>query len=254
MSTPQTLWVVGESFSRATVHPHLVTARQLREQLAAGPFPPDHAPIVIPGLGIDEHTWAELREAVTKAGARLADGPHRDTPRPVARHRVLKHAQDNVLIGDAHAADGRFRARLSVANDTEMIRDHTADQQHVPGMLLIEACTQLVTWAVGELVGTPAGQGPRYAVMHGLDLDFAKFVFPLPTDLDGTLTATGPPEEQRVPLEGVVTVRQAGRICSTCRVRLHAFDPTHIFAIEHAQAIRTLERAGSPASAEQETR
>ncbi|MGW1072087.1 AfsA-related hotdog domain-containing protein [Streptomyces sp. NPDC002537] len=248
MATPRILWVVGESFSRATVHPQIVTARQLRDRLARYVPEPDARPTVVPGLGIDENTWADLCERMPEADAVPADTTHRHPPRPVPRHRVLKHAQDNVLIGDARAADGRFSARLTVPNETEMIRDHTADQQHVPGMLLIEACTQLVTWAVPELVAPLPGQGDRYAVMHGLETDFERFVFPLPAELDGTLRVTGPPEDHRIPLAAEVTIRQSGRVCVNCRVRLHAFDPAHIFAIEHAQAMRTLERSAHPAA------
>ncbi|GAA2135802.1 hypothetical protein GCM10009760_14730 [Kitasatospora kazusensis] len=246
MTAPQTLWVVGESFSRSTVHPQLLTVRQLRERLDRLALGPGTPPTVVPGLGVDEHTWTDLRPDLLKAGAGLADAPHRDAPRAVPRHRVLKHAQDNVLIGDAHAADGHFGARLAVANDTEMIRDHTADQQHVPGMLLIEACTQLITWAVAELTAPLTGHGARYAVMHGLEVDFERFVFPLPAELDGRLWVTGPSEDQRIPLGAEVTIRQSGRVCAVCRVRLHAFDPEHIFAVEHAQAIRTLERSAAP--------
>ncbi|MGA5134807.1 AfsA-related hotdog domain-containing protein [Streptomyces olivoreticuli] len=245
MATPRILWVVGESFARAAVHPQVVTARELRDRLARHTPEPGARPTVVPGLGIDENTWADLCESLAEADARPAD-THRP-PRPVPRHRVLKHAQDNVLIGDARAADGRFGARLTVPNETEMIRDHTADQQHVPGMLLIEACTQLITWAVAELIVPPVGHGDRYAVMHALETDFERFVFPLPAELDGTLRVTGPPEGHRVPLAAEVTIRQSGRVCVSCRVRLHAFDPAHIFAIEHAQALRTLERSAHPA-------
>ncbi|MEV6670943.1 AfsA-related hotdog domain-containing protein [Streptomyces sp. NPDC051162] len=248
MTTPRILWVVGESFSRATVHPQVVTAGELRDRLAWHTPEPGTRPTVVPGLGIDENTWADLcaRMAETGAGARPVDTHH--PPRPVPRHRVLKHAQDNVLIGDAWATDGRFGARLTVPNDTEMIRDHTADQQHVPGMLLIEACTQLITWAVAELTTPLPGHGDRYAVMHGLETDFERFVFPLPAELDGTLRITGPPEDHRIPLAAEVTVRQSDRVCVNCRVRLHAFDPAHIFAVEHAQATRTLERSAHPAA------
>ena len=53
MTAAQTLWVVGESFSRSTVHPQLLTVPQLRERLTRAT--PGEPLTVVPGLGLDEH-------------------------------------------------------------------------------------------------------------------------------------------------------------------------------------------------------
>lgn len=237
------VWVVGESFARAAVQPQIETAAGLVRSLRVAP-PSAQAPVTLrPGLGVDDVEWSALCQRLVKeyGDAVLPVG---EPPRPVSRHRVLKHARDNVLVGDARLdADGSFAAWLSVANETEMLRDHTADQQHVPGALLIEAVLQLVTWAVGEKIPpTGPSRDDPYAVMHHTAYDFRRFVFPLPAQLTGRLEQSGPAEPGKVPLRAEVSVWQARRECSTATVALHAFDPQLIFGAEDSQARTMLDR------------
>ncbi|AEM89006.1 AfsA-related hotdog domain-containing protein [Streptomyces violaceusniger] len=234
-SDPQSLWLIGESFHRATVHPQFVTQDQLLTRLRTEQPP---VPLIVrPGLGIDPVSWHDLRMILGKEIDVTFEG---EPPLAVPRRHVLKHCVDNVVIGDAAVDGNAFRAQLVVPNDTEMLRDHSADQQHVPGLLLIEAATQIVTWAAAQLTEPLPGQPPRYAVMHACDFDFRRFVFPLPATLTGTLEIDGEPQKERIPLRSTVTVTQNGRVCSRLGLRLHAFDRTCIFAVEHSQALATL--------------
>ncbi|MFJ2157282.1 AfsA-related hotdog domain-containing protein [Streptomyces sp. NPDC087856] len=243
---PPQQWVVGESFQHASVQPDFTTAAQLRDRLRRQPPDQDNPLRIRPGLGVDDTEWGDLTSELLKTyGTSVL--PEGRPPTAVPRHSVLKHSRDNVLIGDAHVEGDTFQAQLAVVNDTEMLRDHTADQQHVPGMLLIEASIQLVTWAVSEIWLPPAGHPPYYAVMHASAFEFSRFVFPLPTRLTGTFTRTGPAEDDKIPLSAEVLVHQAGQDCSRVRIDLHAFRPALVFAIEDGQARRTLLRAAPAA-------
>ncbi|MFF4948552.1 AfsA-related hotdog domain-containing protein [Streptomyces chattanoogensis] len=236
MSDETVRYLVGESFPRSTCHPNVQTVDQLIAELRAGAPPM----LIRPGLGLDVATWEWVKQQAAKkaaCGQVVFDGA---PAVPVARRTVLKHASDNVVIGNAGTDGDRFRCELVIANDSELMRDHTADQQHVPGMLLIEAAIQAITWAVTELTTPLPGQGDRYAVMHACEFAFHRFVFPLPAVLEGQLEPNGKPEAERIPLKSTVTIWQARRECSTLTVKLNAFDPSHIFAVEHAQARKTL--------------
>ncbi|MEU9186268.1 AfsA-related hotdog domain-containing protein [Streptomyces sp. NPDC048484] len=240
-SSPGVRWVVGESFLQAATQPDVITATQLRASLRAEPPAEGTTLRICPGLGVDETEWHDLTsELVEEYGCRVL--PEGRPPRAVPRHRVLKHSRDNVVIGDAQAEEGRFSAWLAVVNDTEMLRDHTAEQQHVPGMLLIEAAIQAVTWAVSELYPAPDGLPPYYAVMHACSFDFRRFVFPLPTRLTGVLTQTAPDEPGKTPLRAEVRIQQAGKDCSTVRIDLRAFQSDLVFAVEDGQAKSAISR------------
>ncbi|MFJ2745722.1 AfsA-related hotdog domain-containing protein [Streptomyces sp. NPDC087440] len=231
-------WLIGESFHRAACNPELLTLASLMATLRSAPPPADSPLRLRPGLGVDVSTWEQLGEEVAKAGhpVRLEGEP----PRPVARHLVLKQNPANVVIADAHFDRNGFGAELVVPNQTELLLDHTADQQHVPGMVLIEAAIQLVTWAVTHHQPAPPHLPSRYGVMHGCDFSFRRFVFPVPAQLTATFTPTGPPEPEKIPLRADVTVHQAGRVCSRLTLHLHAFYPEHVFDVESHQAVTTL--------------
>ncbi|SEG95440.1 A-factor biosynthesis hotdog domain-containing protein [Nonomuraea solani] len=234
-------WVIGECFTRATVQPRLTTAARLRERLRAERPSVDEPLRLRPGLGVDPGEWSDLCDDLAK---RYGDAvlPQGEPASAVPRDRVLKHARDNVVVGDAWAEGECFSGWLAVANDTEMIRDHTAEQQHIPGMLLIEAAIQLVTWAVSELYPVDADRPPYYAVMHGCSFEFHRFAFPLPTRLHGRIFPSGEVEEGKIPLRAEAEIEQAGQVCGAARFELHAFDPELVFAIEDGQAASALDR------------
>ncbi|GAA3592816.1 hypothetical protein GCM10022419_089680 [Nonomuraea rosea] len=227
------VWVVGECFGAATQLPDVMTVGELYDRLTSGP---PRALRVRAGLGVDATAWEGLR-AVAGDEVEFGDPP----PRTVFRHRVVKRAQDNVLISEPVVTGGIAAAELVVPNDSELIRDHTAERHHVPGMLLIEASIQLLTWLVDETVPPTADGTRRYAVMHACRFDFHRFVFPFPVRLRAWLEPAGPATAERIPLTGRAEVEQAGRGCAECAFDLHAFDPRHIFEIEHTQALKTKE-------------
>ncbi|MEN3609774.1 AfsA-related hotdog domain-containing protein [Plantactinospora sp. ZYX-F-223] len=236
---PADVWVVGESFVRATGLPDVLTVGELHEEIArAAVAGPARRLRVHAGLGVDATTWRGLRVAAETDGAGPAVEFGPAPPDTIPRHRVIKRRQDNVLVGEPTVVDGVATAALVVPNETELLTDHTAERQHVPGVLLIEAGIQLLTWLVDELVpATPDGVR-RYPVMHACRFDFPRFVFPFAATLRAWLEQTAPGTAERVPLVGHAQVSQGGRVCAECVFEVNAFDPRHVFEIEHAQALR----------------
>lgn len=236
-------WVVGECFGQAAENAEVITPGHLLDLLASGSGTPGSLDLS-PGLGIDSITWDHLRDTVSTGG--LADRIrfHGEPPRPVPRHTVVKKGQDNVLIGDARVlgdnSDNTAAANLLVPNHTELILDHTAERQHVPGLLLIDAAVQLVTWATTELFPPGNGGPPRYAVIRGCGFSFERFVFPLPTELSVRLSQSGPTRADRVPLTADVEIHQNGQLTTRGHFEFNAFDPASIFAIERDQVRRQL--------------
>ncbi|WP_019853915.1 AfsA-related hotdog domain-containing protein [Actinopolyspora mortivallis] len=239
------VWVVGDCLARFAGNEGVETLGGVLSRPEERPGG-QNTTVLHPGMGVDRTSWRELEETILARGLSASMSLHGEPPRPVARHRVLKQSQDNVLIGDAHASGETIGASLTVPNDTEMIRDHTADQQHLPGMLLIEAAIQLVTWGVGETVPRTSGGKARYAVMHRCGFSFHRFVFPLPTTLRARLSRSGEADEDRVPLTARVETEQAGETTGVYEFELNAFDPHAVFEAEAGQARRTLTRTGPP--------
>ncbi|ASU78157.1 hypothetical protein CDG81_07400 [Actinopolyspora erythraea] len=238
-------WVVGDCFARFTGNEGVMTLSEVLRRVRATTDLDTEGLVLHPALGTDGAAWRELMRAIARAELEQVVVPQGSPPEPVGRHTVLKQQRDNVLLGEPHVAGEEISGALVVPNDTEMLRDHTADQQHVPGMLLVEAVTQLITWAVGETVPPTPDGTPRYAVMHQLRTEFHRFVFPLPAVLRARLARSGEATDERVPLRAQVDIEQAGRVTTTCEIGLNAFDPNAVFTVEAGQAAKTVRRMAS---------
>ena len=67
---------------------------------------------------------------------------------------IGRECQRNVVIGTVSRQDGAFRAGVAAEVMHPGLFDHYDD--HVPGMVQLEACRQLATWGAAETLGTPA--------------------------------------------------------------------------------------------------
>lgn len=80
-----------------------------------------------------------------------------------------------------------YRADPVLAQHTEMILNNTAERQHIPGHAPMEAwCRMLIAGSRRFLMERRPGRH-YYAVMQRFEIDFWRFVFPLPTYLELTI-------------------------------------------------------------------
>jgi hypothetical protein len=241
-------WVVGESFESSECHPEILQISKLISDVRQGTYDQMPAIHLRVGQGVARAEWEMLGDLIATRG--LIDRVSLGEPpsEPLARQSVLKHDQRNVLISSPRRLpDGRYESDLVIPDHSEMMLDHTADQQHVPGMLLIEAAIQMVTATVTDFVPVIAGQPDPYAVMHGCEFKFERFVFPLPATVILQILQTGDVSEDLTPLTADAEFIQSGRVTSSAHIDLHAFAPSTIFYIENAQACRMLAGISQPA-------
>ncbi|MFH8990064.1 AfsA-related hotdog domain-containing protein [Streptomyces sp. NPDC017940] len=168
------------------------------------------------------------REAyrVMRRGRRTGPPPSSDTCPPAALGTALEparagrlHARDTLLL-DAVARATGCTATLRPAADNPSLFDHPQD--HVPGMVLVEAARQLAAFAVAEGGATAegaAGAGgravrPEQSVMVTMRAAFFAYA-----ELDAPTTMTAlPGREHRVE----VTFRQNGADIATVELQLAA--------------------------------
>ncbi|CAM5583251.1 hypothetical protein SALBM311S_05669 [Streptomyces alboniger] len=119
--------------------------------------------------------------------------------------RVGRDRPENVVLLDP-VTDGRqVRARLLVAGGHPSLFDHPQD--HVPGMVLMEAGRQTALLTAEELFGAPASSWS----VSGLEASFEAYA-----ELDEPLTVVGDSPEQTAAAAGAalsipVTFEQGGR-------------------------------------------
>ncbi|WP_304455374.1 AfsA-related hotdog domain-containing protein [Nocardiopsis sp. YSL2] len=234
-------WVVGDGFPTPRLHPEIRTYRDTLHALRAGDLHEGH---LVPALGVNSLDWEFLEQAVAEAGRSMTVFLDAPPPAPLPRAAVLKTIQENVVIARPRVDGHTVEFDLVVADGNEIMHDHTAERQHLPGMLLIEAAIQATTWATRALY--PAGEERPlpYPVMHACAFDFTNFLFWLPVTLRVTLARDGEPSTEKQPLHSEVSYLQQRRVVARGRFSFQAFDPPTIHGIEQKQARKVIEAVG----------
>lgn len=116
---------------------------------------------------LNEETWAGIR-AEGRAGHGLGEqigAPDRTGPFPTPRV-VGRTAEANVLLADTVFHRGVMTARLAPDLGNQAMFEHPQD--HIPGMVLVEAARQAALWALSRHLVVPANR----LMVTGLDTRF----------------------------------------------------------------------------------
>lgn len=152
--------------------------------------------------------WCAFREGVRAAHglpAAVATPGHEGVfPSPGLVGRGLAC---NVVVADPSVTAGRTRARVVVDPGNTAMFEHAQD--HVPGMVQMEAARQVALWQFTETTGVPPGD----VTVHGLDTAFLAVA-----ELDLPLLATA---GRTGPAEVAVELTQAGTPVARAAVVLH---------------------------------
>jgi hypothetical protein len=116
---------------------------------------------------MNEPTWTGIRtEGRTQHGLGATIGaPDRTGAFPAPR-AVGRTAETNVLLADPVFDQGVMTARLAPDPGNQAMFEHPQD--HIPGMVLIEAARQAALWTLSRHLGVPASR----LIVTGMDSDF----------------------------------------------------------------------------------
>ncbi|MYR41026.1 ScbA/BarX family gamma-butyrolactone biosynthesis protein [Streptomyces sp. SID5910] len=115
---------------------------------------------------------------------------------PAPPAEVARKSADNVVLLDVRTDGDAVRARMRVAGDHPSLFDHAQD--HVPGMVLLEAGRQAALVALARFGGHPAADWR----MGGLRAEFSAYA-----ELDAPLTVTAHRPEPADGTNGALGVR-----------------------------------------------
>lgn len=169
--------LVGDQFSDFANEDTVVTASHFNT-MKATENDADLEVIVGQGLSHDAVDQLRYRDGIT-------------VPGEVSPLKLThKHHQDNVVISEPiKSGQGKYLLDLLLNNANDRLLDHVTGT-HVSGMVLIEAARQ-ASIACSELEYRLAeGKVPLGFLWNGLQVEFMRFTFPVPTRLSLMLTGT----------------------------------------------------------------
>ncbi len=245
-----TVFVVADRFAVFAEGTSVTTWSELVERIARDEL---SGPVrLLAGQGVSRRDWAWLGDRVTAScDEDVVLGPL--PPEPLYRGDTLNQRQANVLIGDlCRIAEDRWACELVIGDDTELIQDHTALRQHIPGMLLMEATCQMYIAVTSRVVDARWPDIDFYMVMQRFRIEFDRYVFPLPAQLLMSVTSDRS-REDRVRFNMSVTIEQAGHTCARASWSCQRIVRDTIYAIENHRACQTLAAATQPVRTQEVT-
>jgi hypothetical protein len=162
-------------------------------------------------------------------------------------HLSHKHKDHNTLIGAPEEIGERiYSAPLLIDERSELMADHQTGL-HIQGMLQVEGFRQMMLAVFEKFFPLPS-QIKAYAVINKMDVSFANFMFPLPADIEGTVTELDV-NDRRTRLAVTMRTLQNGQECSSATL-VFTFYPASVIAAKEAElALGAIERTRKDAAA-----
>lgn len=236
--------VVGNKFREFGANDGVLTMDQFDELVEKG------ALTDVP-LGTTFVAGQGLREAdaikLGVANARAATSNHRKdetfSARLIRASRLLthKHQLRNSIISTPELLrEDLYEAALLLDERSELMCDHQTGQ-HIQGMVLIEAARQMFLAVTEQHFIGHDDPNRYYFVIHGLDVAFSGFVFPVEATLRYEILEKRTVNRERMYFKVSVSVMQAGKCATTVAFEFTAFLSEKIERKEREQAVSALD-------------
>lgn len=235
----ETLFIVGDKFEQFASNPNVTTVSELETTLA------ERARLGRPlRLYLGQGVCEEQLERIQEATQRL----HRPwlaafaKPTRAGRRHVHKHQSHNSMIGLPRRL-GRDTFSVDVLLDERCaeMSDHVTGQ-HIQGMVLTEATRQTFL-AVTEEFYLGEQQHSSYFVIHNMDVEYLRFVFPLPMSIRYQVLEHSVSERSGTQRFSVsMDVIQGEQICCRVKTRFATYPDALIAEKEAALALQAIDQ------------
>lgn len=149
----------------------------------------------------------------------------------------------NSMISDPERfSDSFFKSYLLLDESCAEMSDHITGQ-HIQGMVLIEACRQMIN-SVSEKYLIPLGNSSRKGfVLNALNTNFLEYVFPLEVELLFNLESVRHGLGGNFKAKAIIEIRQNDQISMKAEATFSVMDKSTLINIESQMAQTAVEEA-----------
>lgn len=242
--TNEIVYVVGDKFAEFGKNEQVVTIGDLERQIEAGSDGLMSAGdcAFVAGQGLQPERVTRVREALSAMGyAHCAESLRLDMAADEAM--THKRSPQNIMITvPRQVGEKRFAATIQLNDLCGEMADHMTGQ-HIQGVVLIEAARQMFLAVVGKFLLDPARSADHYFVVNRLSVDYLNFAFPLPLDIDFTVTDQGVDGAGNLSIQAHIEIWQAGTKVSDVTARFAIYRRSMMRMVESIKAKDVLDRS-----------
>ncbi|OKO99466.1 AfsA-related hotdog domain-containing protein [Xenorhabdus eapokensis] len=228
--------VVGDRFTEFSENNNVLTFSQVLKFLSAAQCEDDYQ--VIFGQGLSKENIEEFKNLLRHGDTDktlLLNKIHllRETTRNTHKHKV-----ENVLISETiKTGVVSYQCHLLIDDGCAEMADHVTGQ-HIQGMVLLEACRQMVN-SVSERFLIKTGSEKSF-VLHAMNSEFKEYLFPVASSMEMTIRHFRRGLRGDFTAECIITIMQNNTVCLCVGIKFSAIDKGYLSLIEQQMAAKLL--------------
>lgn len=153
-------------------------------------------------------------------------------------HNTHKKNEENVLISESTKLDKDvYQCHLLIDDGCAEMSDHVTGQ-HIQGMVLLEACRQMVN-SVSERYLINSSYNKSF-VLHAMNSEFLEYLFPVTSTMELTLLKYRKALRGDFTAECIINVIQNNKVCLTTGIKFSAVDKGSLNLLEQQMAEKSL--------------
>ncbi|PHM45238.1 AfsA-related hotdog domain-containing protein [Xenorhabdus miraniensis] len=228
--------VVGDRFAEFSENDNVFTFTQALKFLSAAKCDDNYQ--VIFGQGLSKEDIEEFKNSLCHGDTDkmlLLNQTHllRETPQ-----NTHKNKAENILISETiKTGENSYQCNLLIDDSCAEMADHVTGQ-HIQGMVLLEACRQMVN-SVSErfLIKTSS---EKSFVLHAMNSEFKEYLFPVASSMEMAINHFRRGLRGDFTAECIITVMQNSIICLCVTIKFSAIDKGYLSLIEQQMAAESL--------------
>ncbi|CDG18386.1 AfsA-related hotdog domain-containing protein [Xenorhabdus doucetiae] len=228
--------VVGDRFAEFSENDNVFTFTQALKFLSSAKCENDYQ--VIFGQGLSKENIEEFKNSLCHGDTRKTLPPHQTHLLKETTRNTHKHKAENILISETiKIGESSYQCHLLIDDDCAEMADHITGQ-HIQGMVLLEACRQMVN-SVSERFLIKTGSEKSF-VLHSMNSEFKEYLFPIASSMEMTIRHFRRGLKGDFTTECIIAVIQNSTVCLCVTVKFSAIDKGYLSLIERQMAAESL--------------
>lgn len=180
MISVKNICVIGDRFNNFLVNPNLISISELENMVANNCQCDNLNYTIYLGQGNNLNRIENLLKYIRiKKLENKYKFLFKEIPQKANKLLTHKHKMENILISEPMIVDNEgYSAYLLIDDRCSEMNDHITDQ-HIQGMVLIEAARQMTTAVTEKFYVEKSKQGKLSFVVKNMEVNFNNFIFPL---------------------------------------------------------------------------
>ena len=236
------IFIVGDKFKNFLNNDHTISISEFENMVFRNNLPQENNCYYLGQGASSERVNKIVNETAEHyhSNIKMAFKEIRKSGRPL----VHKHNIANSMISVPKKINGsRYQADVFIDDRCSDLEDHITGQ-HVPGMVIAEACRQMFL-AVTEQYYLKSYEKEFYFVIRSNSIEYRRFVFPIDIKIDYEVLKFESKKNGTHCFTVSMNVVQGDAICATVNYEFSTYDSEFIAAKEAAAAAELIQSACS---------